>query len=553
MKKKLATTLLAAVMTAGIFSAGALAEEITVAENAVETAEAAGLGTKGAMETFTADTAFKATEPMEFTIINRDHPSYPVNREWRFWGDLTNLTNVTLDMTDVANSEYQQMFNLIMGSGEAPEILPRVERDWGTPFIASGSLLRVNDYFQYMPHFVERATEWGLWDEINALRDVEGNLYYLPALYEKVWHNHGLLIRTDIVEELGFEIPETWDEMYELLKAMKEAYPDVYPFSDSNKLGGTLNHAAVAFGVTGGWGLGNGIVYDFETEEFKFAPVTDNFREFVTFFNKLYAEGLMDPESITQENDMATQKLVNGQSFMMTGNAVLRDQFRNSMDEVLGEDNYELGRAMIPGGPAGQVVRGERVDTGGIMFPSRIAKQENFIAILQYVDWLYYSEEANEFTRWGIEGDTFKWDEETGRRTFLEPYTFQGIGEGDKDIRLEAGYGNGLFDCGQSAEQNYSWMNEEEIAYQEAMNERREVLPPNPAAPLTDAETEQISLINNSINDAVATATMEFISGRRALDDASWEAFKTEMSNLNYQTVVDIMNDARARYAAENE
>ena len=83
-----------------------------------------GLGRKGAMENFTAETNFKATEPMTFSILYRDHPSYPVNNDWRFWEDLTELTNVSFERTDVANAEHQQMFNLIMSSGEAPEILP---------------------------------------------------------------------------------------------------------------------------------------------------------------------------------------------------------------------------------------------------------------------------------------------------------------------------------------------------------------------------------------------------------------------------------------------
>lgn len=569
MRKKIAL-LMSITMLAGLLSACGssgskepstpentpVSEEAPVSEGAEKEESAAaledGLGRKGAMDNFTAETNFKATEPMTFSILYRDHPSYPVNNDWRFWNDLTELTNVSFERTDVANAEHQQMFNLIMSSGEAPEILPRINRVWGQPFIASGSLLRISDYLDYMPHFKARADEWGLWDEINALRDVDGNLYFLPGMYEKIWHNHGLLIRTDIIEELGLEMPDTWDDMYEVMKAMKAAYPDCWPMSDSNKMDGTLNHASVAFGVTAGWGLSNGVVYDFDKEAYKFAPVTDEMREFLTFFHKLYEEGMIDPESLTQDNDMATQKFVNGQSFMMTGNAVLRDQFRASMDEVLGEDQYSIGRVLLPGGPAGNVIRGLRVNDSGIMFPAKIAEQDNFIAILQFVDWLYYSEEGNEFTRWGIEGDTFKWDETTGRRTFLAPYTFMGIGEGEQDIRLEAGYGNGIFDVGQSAEQNFSYMDEEEVAYQEAMNETRTVLAPDPASPLTDSETEQISLINNSIKDAVSTAIMEFISGRRPLEDSEWEKFKAEMSALNYETVLDIMNGAHERYLESN-
>src|SRR5690606_12597602 len=167
--------------------------------------------------------------------------------------------------------------------------------------------------------------------------------------------------------ELGLEVPETWDELEVVLEEMKKAYPDSIPFSDRFQFNSTLNIAAVPFGTKAGWGLGNMLNFDEEKDEFYFAPTTDEYKSIVEYFNRLVEKGLLDPESVTQEDEQAIQKFTNGDSFVINTNAQTLTQYRPTMDDVLGPDNYEIKKIPVPGGPAGDVMTGSKLENG-IMF-----------------------------------------------------------------------------------------------------------------------------------------------------------------------------------------
>ena len=50
---------------------------------------------------------------------------------------------------------------------------------------------------------------------------------------------------------------------------------------------------------------------DRETLKPVFIPADERYKEAVTFFHKLYAEGIMDPEFITQDGSMSDAKMKN--------------------------------------------------------------------------------------------------------------------------------------------------------------------------------------------------------------------------------------------------
>ena len=71
----------------------------------------------------------------------------------------------------------------------------------------------------------------------------------------------------------------------------------------------------------------------------------------VEYFRRLVDKGLLDPESVTQDDDQAIQKFVNGKSFVINANSQTINLYRDDMDQILGEDNYEIRKITVPGGP----------------------------------------------------------------------------------------------------------------------------------------------------------------------------------------------------------
>src|SRR5690625_2439760 len=53
----------------------------------------------GAMDDYDVGTTFEATEPVNFSLLYRDHPNYPVQEDWSVFEELEENQNVTFDLT----------------------------------------------------------------------------------------------------------------------------------------------------------------------------------------------------------------------------------------------------------------------------------------------------------------------------------------------------------------------------------------------------------------------------------------------------------------------
>lgn len=495
-------------------------------------------GSGAAMEDYGVGDTFKATEPVTFTSLFSDHPNYPIKDDWLFFDKIKELTNVELELTSVPMSDYTEKRSLLISSGDAPYIIPKTYPGEETPFVSSGAILPISDYVDLMPHYQEKVEKWEIEPFLEGLRQQDGKYYVLPGVHEKVWPDYSLAVRTDILEELGLEEPETWEEVEVMLEEMKKAYPDVIPFSDRFKLDSTLNIAAVTFGTKAGWGLGNMLTYVEESDEFIFAPTTDEYRAMVEYFHGLVEKGLLDPESVTQEDDPAIEKFTSGKSFVINTNGQTLTQYRTTMDETLGADNYEIKKIVVPGGPAGHLMGGSKLENG-IMFSANAKDDPNFEAMLQFIDWLMYSDEGLEFAKWGVEGETYT--KENGERQLAEDVTFRGMNpEAENHLQIDYGFSGGNFSYGGPTELLHSMFSEEEIEFQNAMHETKELVLPDPPIKYDAMQLEQSSLISTPLKDHVTQNTLKFIVGERSLDE--WDAYVKEIEAKNVQGYVELAN-----------
>lgn len=385
-----------------------------------------------AMASYGVGDTFKATEPFDLTILYNDNPAYPFNKDWMLFTKLQEITNVTLKPTIVPMSDYSQKRSLLISSGEAPLIIPKTYPGEESAFVASGAILPVSDYIDLMPNFKDKIEKWDMESELEGLRQEDKKYYVLPGLHEAIWPDYTLIVRTDIFEKHNIAIPTTWDELYTAMKQLKAEYPDITPFSDRFKFNSTLNVAATGFNTKGGWGYGSGLTYKEDQDEFVYTATTDEYKEMLAYFHKLVAEGLLDKESFTQDDDQAVQKFVSGKSFIINGNSQTVVMHRNDMDKTLGKDNYAIRKITVPGGPAGQLMSGGRFENG-VMITSKVKESPNFKAIMQFIDWLYYSDEGQEFAKWGVEGVTFT--KENGVRKLMDDINYNGLNPaGTKDL-----------------------------------------------------------------------------------------------------------------------
>ncbi|MCG5217670.1 ABC transporter substrate-binding protein [Streptosporangium soli] len=504
----------------------------------------------GAMAKYGVGDQFKATAPLTFSILYLNHPNYPLKKDWLFWSELNKRTGVTLTPTLVPLSDYEQKRSLVIGAGDAPLIIPKTYPGQEVPFVASGTILPVSDHLDLMPHFKDKVAKWNLQADVDTLRQSDGRFYLLPGLHEEIWLDYSLAVRTDILEKLGLEVPKTWEELYTVLKAMKAEYPDLYPFSDRWGIptpgGNLLNIVGQAYGAPGGWGY-LPARWDATAGKFAFTGAMDQYRQMLVYLNKLVKEKLLDPESFTQTDDAAKQKFVSGKTFVTGTNAqTLVNDYRPPMEKL--NPDAKIAKIPVPTGPLGEVKYGNRLENG-IMISKKALESKNFVAMMQFIDWLWYSDQGEEFAKWGVEGVTSTKDA-SGEFKLAPDVDFIGLNpEGKKHLQKDFGFSNGVFAYGGTTKLLESTFSEEELAFQAVMKTRK-ARPVEPPRPFSDEEREQASLWETPLKDYVTQMTLKFILGDRDLGE--WDAYVKELEAKNMTSYMNLVNGAYERFKKEH-
>lgn len=502
----------------------------------------------GAMEDFAAGTTFKATEPIDLSLMYRDHPNYPVKDDWSVFQHLEADHNVTFTRTDIPLADWDQKKALLIGSGEASELMPVTYPGQETQFVSGGALLPVSDYLEYMPNFSKKIEDWGLQEEIENLRQDDGKYYILPGLREIPDVQYSVMINDDVWKKAGItEDPATWEEFGEDLKKVQDANPGLdHAFSDrwtdTTITGALLNVMGPNFGAAGGWGYNNAW-YDADSGKYVFNGTSDAYRELLTTVHGWVDSGVMDPE-ITQSDDQARQKFVSGKSAAVSSNTQEITAYRTAIADA--DKDITTRLLTIPGGPAGSNLAASRLSSG-LMISADAAEQPHFKALLQYVDWQYYSDEGIEFAQWGVDGETYTKGSD-GARTLNDDIGWNAINpDAPKMLNTDFGYSNGVFLLanGSSQELLESVMSDEVKEWTRAVLDAKETLPVAPTARLNEMELEQNALLDTQLKDAVQAATAAFITGQRSLDD--WDAYAAEIEGLGATQFVDTMNTALER------
>lgn len=205
-----------------------------------------------------------------------------------------------------------EKFTAMTTSGQLPDI---VYVPGGVDTVAlseSNLLLDLEPYMDYMPHIknnteVQQAIAFAKENVSNGITNM------IPLRIGKATdtidtERVAVKLYWEAYETIGCPAINTWDDLIDVLKQMKEVYPE------NDK--GDATYGARLFANDGSyfysiynWYVVNGIsvdelAYFVETdavnEEFRYILDDDSmYKEGLKFFNKMFREGLVDPESMT--------------------------------------------------------------------------------------------------------------------------------------------------------------------------------------------------------------------------------------------------------------
>jgi putative aldouronate transport system substrate-binding protein len=380
----------------------------------------------------------------------------------------------------------------------------------------------------------------------------DGKYYVLPGFHEVRRFEYSFAARTDLLEEYDIEAPRTLDEFRDMLETLKEECEGVagcYPMTDLYNnapvelpAGNLLKTVGAAHGVRAGWDY-NTTHYNFDTQQYEVTGTSDGYRETLEFINGLVEDGLLDPETFTQTDDQARQKLAQGKAFVVSSN--MQGLVNNYRKDVEGIAGAEMGLIPLPTGPFGDRLFGGRLENG-LILNAEVRDSENFVALMQFLDWLFYSENGQEFAKWGEEGTTYT---KNGDEYVLdENIRMLGFNpDAPEQLQIDYGVFNGAFVYGGTAEIMNSFYTDEEAEFYAANVEGREILPVEPPAPLTEDEAVEAGLIRAPLLQHVMTESLRFILGTRPLSE--WDTYVGECEALQANEYLEYVQGAQQRFA----
>ena len=171
-------------------------------------------------------------EPLELTI-QMNHARYPIYEEtWPVEQAARELTGINLindavgaNMRTDENTGRTEALNLMLASGNVPDIVGSSRiRDFVNQYGPEGAFVPFNDLIaEHAPNIAAYDAERP--DIEAAVKASDGQMYYIPYLPDGKY-GRAYWIRTDWLNALGLDMPETLDEYEAVLRAFKTQDPN---------------------------------------------------------------------------------------------------------------------------------------------------------------------------------------------------------------------------------------------------------------------------------------------------------------------------------------
>lgn len=231
------------------------------------------------------------------------------------WEHLEEQTGITIDWQVTPSSDYATVMQTRLAAGvDLPDFV-RVPGN-AMKYVSDGIFVSIDDWIK----------DWGyyttaFYNENPYVKPFvtapDGKIYFFTSdvAGTSLSDPYVYMIREDWLKKVGMEAPVTLDDWYKVWKAFLEqdangnGEADEIPWCNDNTIIGVTCFGS-AYGlythVSSGWNpSGDKVTYDWIKPEAK---------EFLTWLNKCYLEGLLDKEFSTQTYDTMLKKVTNNQS-----------------------------------------------------------------------------------------------------------------------------------------------------------------------------------------------------------------------------------------------
>ena len=474
--------------------------------------------------------AESAEEPTVIKFMTYEHVHSIMNNDIETFKTLDDMFNVRFEFMVTPNSEYDEKVNLMLSSGEYPDIF-NSSASFMAQYYDTGVVLCLDDIIpEKIPNLIKAANDCNSIFMKNITSD-DGHLWYVPKIE---YSNYNLFpyINGDWLEELGLEVPATCDELYDVLVAFKEAKgEDCYPWIAgpwTDLYTTVFNY----FGTDKAW-------LHIAEGEYVYGPYErpEQFKAALEFMRKCYVDGLIDPDFLTRDDDSKNALIsANKVGFFITYGDNGAMWSKGGLDGL----NFLIPAPLSGGGEAPLMPTTNGVSSAYFISRTAEDKLDKICEVLNYI----YSDEGATLFSYGIEGETYTVAED-GTKQFT-----------DVILNHELGAVNGRRQLGINPNPfvhvslGTAWdalMHEESVA---GLKRHEPYLrQPNPVLSPTTEESEESTQLYADIKKFVYASIPEFIVGEKDIEK-DWDSFIDTLKNLGVERYIEVIDGEYERWLA---
>ena len=474
--------------------------------------------------------------------------------ETPLYQEVMRRTGVEVTFIHPAQGQEQESFNLMIASNDLPDMIyAHWSRDYpGGPekAISDGVIIRLNDVIA--DHAPNLSALFGANPEwLKAAKTDTGTLYMFPFIrgddYLMVFF--GPQLRRDWLDQLGLEVPETLAEWEQVLTAFKTEGLVEYPLTFTNfRRGRGMNRSAFIQPF--------GTIWDFyrdDSGQVHFGPFDDQFGEFLTFFKGWFDQGLVDPESFSNERNTFDAKILNGTAgawLSYTGSGI-----GAYLDANGGEGTFDIVAAPYPVLNRGQTPffgqRDNPLPGQGLAITTQARDVE---VAAKWADFAY-GEEGHVLFNFGLEGDSYLWSTNypgfEGERWPVYTDVMNADAEGRTLAQMGGLYTRAFYSGPIVQDRRYMYQyarRPQQRAAVQIWGQTEAAMHKLPAVTATPDEAEELAEMMSDINTYVDEMVVKFITGQEPL--SNFDAYQDRLQQMGVERAIAIKQAGLDRYNA---
>lgn len=452
-------------------------------------------------------------------------------------------TGIALEVISVHPSAASENFNILLAAGDLPDITSSGLNYYTgskTAAVEEEIFADLLEYAEYCPNYVTVLEQ-----HEGAMRALATDEGYITAFYQIVdnaFAKEGLAIRQDWLDQVDLEVPQTYDELHDVLQAFKSELGVNRPMMMRSS--GAWNYGVFSWGYDiNAYMTTNPLVslpLSVVDGEVKFAMMEDAYEDYIGMLAQWFSEELIyqDLENITMYAGYTDQVLNDELGFFYTNvdmlsiyeSGAVSDSFELTAMESpkINVDDAQYYTAVVP------------YSTTSCWTIS--ADAEDLETLITCVDYLY-SPEGTILANYGVEGEAHELKDGIPVFTDLILNNADGMGV-DSAIYIYA-LQNGAFCEDYNRYANYD---DAEATMIEVWNKEitESHVFPEKNVSLSTEESETTARILGDVSAYVSENVLKFIKGSRSMDE--FADFRAQLVDLGIEEYIEIYQNAYDRY-----